>query len=67
MHTGASPQLDTFQSRPELAKIKGSAARYGIDEPDEMREMRKNLDPLIFADREFASELLEEQEMNTSK
>eukprot|EP00354_Favella_ehrenbergii_P006060 CAMPEP_0170478050 /NCGR_PEP_ID=MMETSP0123-20130129/19181_1 /TAXON_ID=182087 /ORGANISM="Favella ehrenbergii, Strain Fehren 1" /LENGTH=44 /DNA_ID= /DNA_START= /DNA_END= /DNA_ORIENTATION= len=33
-------------------KKKGSVGRY-----DEQEEMRRNLDPLIFADREFLSEI----------
>lgn len=60
---GTSPRLDSYPSKPDLPKVRGSAGRYGLEEHD---EMRKNLDPLIFADKEFANELLEEQELNAS-
>ena len=63
VHSGVSPRVDAYQSRSEMTKMHGSAHRYGFSEQD---EMRKNLDPLIFADKEFANELLEDSRQTAS-
>jgi len=51
--SGVGPHVESMSSKLDLGvKKKGSVGRY-----DEQEEMRRNLDPLIFADREFLSEI----------